>query len=106
MASQVSTAEADLAYEVAGVAIPPSLDDYQPLQSVQYLIHGGAQSTGVQAIPKPKSAGPTLPVHARVRLPVWLPYQYPSLADKSPFALPSAQTADDDNHGHSKVSQS
>lgn len=92
MASQVSTAEADLAYEVDGVAIPPSLDDYQPLQSVQYLIHGGAQNTSVQAIPKPPSAGPTLPVHARVRLPALLPYQYPMLADKSLFALPSSNS--------------
>jgi len=67
MEAHTSTAELASAYEKPSTSIPPSIDEYHPLQSIQYLIQGGTPADhGVSEQQRP-GAESSIPAHSRVR---------------------------------------
>ena len=71
MEAHTPTAELASAYESPSTSIPPSIDEYHPLQSIQYLIQGGTPADhGVSEQQRP-GAESSMPAQSRVRLLVW-----------------------------------
>ncbi len=66
------TAELASAYENPSTSIPPSIDEYHPLQSIQYLIQGGTPANHGISEQQRSGADCNMPAHSRVRLHVGL----------------------------------
>lgn len=71
MEAHTPTAELASAYEIPSASVLPGIDEYHPLQSIQYLIQGGTPADqGVSEQQRP--GADSMPAHSRVRLRVGL----------------------------------
>ncbi|DBA72512.1 TPA: hypothetical protein ACH3X2_010274 [Trebouxia sp. C0005] len=67
MEAHTPTAELASSYENPSTSIPPSIDEYHPLQSIQYLIQGGTPTDhGVPEQQRP-GAESSMPAHSRIQ---------------------------------------
>jgi len=68
MEAHTPTAELASAYESPSTSIPPSIDEYHPLQSIQYIIQDGAPADHGVSVQQRPGAESSMPAHSRVRL--------------------------------------